>query len=258
MDAANGTLSRAAERNALGPFIALHPGLQGYAKLALGSIAFGFVLVSSIWWIQYGSSAPGPVERIGLPAAGVLFIVVGLIGTLRLRGRAAQIHAEGIVYKQGFRIRVIPYRDVTGLDVDITEVSTNLGTHYRGTLRARLGSGATVKLSPNIENLDAVLDALIGGAAPWVVNHVVQQLRAGQTVDSGPISLTPSGIICKGTVVAYDALFSVHETRSMSFSMNSSKMMLEIRARGGETISVRAGKVPYRHYLEPISQAMAG
>jgi hypothetical protein len=252
------TLATHAERARLGPFVSLHVGPKDMIKLAFASLGLGAFLLSFLFLQDYlpPDQQNDPVVQYGFPAAGGLFILVGIFGIIRLRGRALQFHQGGLVYKEGRRIRPLRFGDVIAVDLDITETSGNTGSSFNGRLAAITRDGQTFSIQPNLEQLDDVIKKLVRGAAPSVMHGVIGELRAGRAVPSGAFTLRPDGIQGREGVIVWTDIADVDEHSDSAMLSNDTKVFLEVRGRNGMKLRSPAGKVRNRSYMSAIVDAM--
>lgn len=250
-------LSQLAQQQGLGPFVSLHKGPRDMLWLCLASVLLGLALGSYVLWADAIPEAQRqPPLDYALPGAGALFVLVGILGFLRLRGRALQFHQQGLVYKQGGSVRALRFADVIAVDLDLTETESNTGTSYSGRLAAVLRDGTELLLAPNIERVDDVVSKLVKGCAPSVLAAVEGALRGGHTVPCGALSLAPQGIQGPKGLVPWAAITDVDESTELAMLSDNTKVLLEVRSRDGNGFKVPAGRVRNRSYLATIVDAM--
>jgi hypothetical protein len=251
------TLASHAERAGLGPFVSLHVGPKDMIKLAFASIGLGAVLLSFIFLQDYlPPEQQDVVTQYVLPGAGGMFVLVGIFGIIRLRGRALEFHQGGLVCKEGRRVRPLRFGDVIAVDLDLTETSGNTGSSFSGRLAAITRDGQSFSIQPNLEQLDDVIKKLVRGSARSVIDGVVGELRAGRAVPSGAFTLRPDGIEGREGVIVWADIQGVDEESDSAMLSNDTKVFLEVRGRNGMKLRTPAGKVRNRSYIDAIVDAM--
>lgn len=241
----------------LGAVLSVHPGSRRLRNASLGiALAGGFALATLLLDLDAPQSLR-QIARLGLPALGVALLFVGLVGFARLSRRRATIHTHGVSYRQGGRIEAFRHDEVVELDVALTEVHNAGGGYARGRLRVRLRDGRRISLNPNVENVGAVVGALVKGSKSSVIAAVVDQLRHGKSLECGPIQLTPAGVTHRRRTIAFADVTRVWERSKNAALGNRTKVVLSIHPEEGEPIVVPAARVLHRHHLEAIARKMA-
>ena len=250
-------LTSRAESGGLGPAVSLHRGPKDMLYVMGGSVLLGLALLSFILWKDAvpENQRQEALEYI-LPGAGALFVLIGIVGFFRLKGRALQFHQNGLVYKEGSSVRVLRFADVVGLDLDLTQTNSNTGTSYSGTFSVLQRDGSSMAIQPNLENIDSVVDKLTDSVAEPIVSAVTNELRQGRSVPSGAFNLTVAGIEHKGQTIAWTSVSDVSENSEMGTLTFNTKAWLEVRGKGGEKFRVHAGKVRNRSFLNAIADEM--
>lgn len=242
----------------LGRRISAHRGSTTLRNAHVGIALSGALALSTLLWDPLGSGdGPASLLRLGLPALGCVLFVVGLVGFARISTRRVLLHAQGLARAELGRVSVVRFDEIVSLDIALTAVHNAAGGYTRGHIRLELRNGRKVGINPNIEGLGAVVDTLIRRSAPSVVAAVLDRLRSGHEIDSGPLRLTPGGVKHRKRSIAYPNVTRVWEREKNALLGNRTKSVLSIHPEDGDPIVVPAKRVVYRHHLEQIARAMS-
>jgi hypothetical protein len=225
---ASANLSRIAEENQLGSFLSLHKSLGAAYKMYLmfagGGLVLMIPLVFLLGLIEPVPDFP-PWAQLACVVGGVGILLWGLSGFVRLPARAIQVHDGGIVYKELGSLVVVPFRDVVGVEADVTTTTQGGELSSRsGRLGAFLKDGREVKFNLYLDDLDAFMKALVNGAAESVVQHVLGSVGRGEAVDSGSVVFTASGLARNETVIPYGSLTHWVDSDGIKFSKSGKEV----------------------------------
>ena len=185
-----------------------HPVRPGIRRTYLAVTLLGFltavaafVWAISRWYFAYHNYGPAVVGRWTAPAlilASVLTIVgvIGLLLYLSSRSYFVITNEAGVQIKKLYKKASIPWEDIDFVrSSSIHYGAAKLEWGKRSTLWLHTSSGGTFCFTNNLMDFNNLAETIKANLYPRYLEQYRQNLNQGQSIDFGPIQLTPRGIV---------------------------------------------------------------
>ena len=206
-----------------------------------GIAAFAWTIFR--WYFAYHLFGPAVVGRWTKPAL-ILSLVIAAIGAIGLilylgaRDYRVITNAEGVQIWKRNRAISIPWEDIEFVrSSSIRYGVMKFEWGNRSTLWIHISNGQIFRFANNLMDFNNLAETVKANLYPGYIGRYRQDLNQGQSIDFGPIQLTPNGIIFGRKECHWSALKGVSLARGhLTISVKDGKRM--------KSYSIPARKVP--------------
>ncbi len=208
----------------------------------LGAIAV-FAYAIYRWYFAYHHFGPAVVGRWTTPALILSLVLaafgaIGLILYLSARSYRVTTNEKSVLITKRNHAVSIPWEEIEFVRTSSIRYGiARLEWGNRSTLWIHTSNGQVFRFANNLTDFNSLAETIKANLYPRYLAHYRQDLNQGQSIEFGPVQLTPNGIIFGRKECHWSALEGVSLTRGrLTITMKDGKQM--------KSYSIPARKIP--------------